>query len=209
MDSVKTGNFIKQLRNQQNLTQKQLADKLGCTDKAVSRWETGKGFPDVSYLLDLAEILNVGVNEILIGEKIGKGNLEQINNAIIVNTMSDSNKKINKLKIAVFILLCVLLISAYYIPVAIMTPSDTMGVIFFHIIGSFVISFFTGFVNLKIKWLFPIFCFVCYFPMMFIFESMDLVYYALFFIALGYVTQLIATGVQWLFSVLKSKIKKK
>lgn len=60
MDSVKTGNFIKQLRNQQNLTQKQLADKLGCTDKAVSRWETGKGFPDVSYLLDLAEILNVG-----------------------------------------------------------------------------------------------------------------------------------------------------
>ena len=201
MDSVKTGNFIKQLRNQQNLTQKQLADKLGCTDKAVSRWETGKGFPDVSYLLDLAEIL--------IGEKIGKENLEQINNAIIVNTMSDSNKKINKLKIAVFILLCVLLISAYYIPVAIMTPSDTMGVIFFHIIGSFVISFFTGFVNLKIKWLFPIFCFVCYFPMMFIFESMDLVYYALFFIALGYVTQLIATGVQWLFSVLKSKKKKK
>ena len=74
MDPIKTGKFIKELRTQKKLTQKGLAEKLGCSDKAISRWETGKGFPDVTYLLDLSEILEVNVNELLLGNRINKEN---------------------------------------------------------------------------------------------------------------------------------------
>ena len=59
MDLNKTGLFISAMRKQKDMTQKDLADKIGITDKAVSRWETGKGFPDVSLLTPLAEALGV------------------------------------------------------------------------------------------------------------------------------------------------------
>ena len=57
MDSNKTGLFIAELRKQKGYTQKELAEKLMVTDKAVSRWETGKGFPDTSLLRNLSNIL--------------------------------------------------------------------------------------------------------------------------------------------------------
>lgn len=64
MDCEKIGNFIRQNRNAKKLTQKQLADKLCVTDRAVSRWERGVGTPDISLLVALGEILGVSVNEI-------------------------------------------------------------------------------------------------------------------------------------------------
>ena len=57
MDSFKTGEFIKSLRIEKGLTQKELAEALNCTDKAISRWETGKGFPDIVFLAPLANAL--------------------------------------------------------------------------------------------------------------------------------------------------------
>lgn len=54
MDNQKFGAFVARLRKEQNLTQKELADRLNVTDKAVSKWETGKGFPDVKLLEPLA-----------------------------------------------------------------------------------------------------------------------------------------------------------
>lgn len=68
MDIEKSGKFIAICRKKRGLTQKELAEKLGVTDKAVSRWETGKGFPDVSLLIPLAEVLDVSVSDILCGE---------------------------------------------------------------------------------------------------------------------------------------------
>ncbi|MDR0220022.1 MAG: helix-turn-helix domain-containing protein [Lachnospiraceae bacterium] len=68
MDLIKTGVFISAMRKQNGLTQAELAEKIGVTYKAVSRWETGRGFPDVSILLALSEALNVSVLELLIGE---------------------------------------------------------------------------------------------------------------------------------------------
>ncbi len=70
MNIVKIGEFIKEQRTALGLTQKQLAEKLGCTDKAVSRWETGKGLPDMSFIIPLSKELSVSVNELLNGEKI-------------------------------------------------------------------------------------------------------------------------------------------
>lgn len=69
MDIQKTGAFIQSERKALELTQKELAQKLGCTDKAVSRWETGSGLPDAALLLSLSEIFGVSVNEILLGER--------------------------------------------------------------------------------------------------------------------------------------------
>ena len=68
MDAKKTGLFICLLRKQKGMTQAELAGRIGVTDKAVSRWETGKGFPDISLLPPLAEALGTSVTELLAGE---------------------------------------------------------------------------------------------------------------------------------------------
>ena len=70
MNSKKVGSFIKSQRQELGFSQKELAEKLYITDKAVSKWETGRGFPDISALEPLSKILNVSINEILNGEKI-------------------------------------------------------------------------------------------------------------------------------------------
>ena len=70
MDQVKIGKFIASCRKKQEMTQAALAEKLGITDRAVSKWETGKSLPDSGIMLELCELLNINVNELLSGEKI-------------------------------------------------------------------------------------------------------------------------------------------
>ena len=70
MNNYVTGATIKRLREKQNLTQAQLAKKLTVSDKTVSKWETGKGFPDISLIEPLAQVLGVSVLELLSGEAI-------------------------------------------------------------------------------------------------------------------------------------------
>lgn len=70
MDNYITGNTIKLLREKENMTQKQLADKLGVSDKTISKWETAKGYPDISMLEPLALSLNISVIELLSGDCI-------------------------------------------------------------------------------------------------------------------------------------------
>ena len=69
MDLKKTGSLIAQQRKSKNLTQRELAELLGVTDKAISRWETGTGFPDVSILEQLAKALDLTITEIVNGER--------------------------------------------------------------------------------------------------------------------------------------------
>ena len=82
MDQIKIGKFIAACRKEQKLTQLQLADRLGITDKAVSKWERGIAMPDTSIMLDLCEILEINVNELLSGEKITMENKHQKNEGI-------------------------------------------------------------------------------------------------------------------------------
>ena len=70
MDQVKIGKFISSCRKEAGLTQAALADRLGITDRAVSKWETGKSLPDASIMIELCKILNIDVNELLTGEHI-------------------------------------------------------------------------------------------------------------------------------------------
>ena len=70
MDNVQFGAFVAQLRKERNMTQKELADALHVTDKAVSKWETGKGFPDMKLLEPLARALGVSLVELMRGERL-------------------------------------------------------------------------------------------------------------------------------------------
>ena len=72
LDQEKTGNYIAEKRKQLGMTQKQLAEQVGLTDKAVSKWERGKSVPDSAMIADLCGILHISVNEFLSGEDIGK-----------------------------------------------------------------------------------------------------------------------------------------
>ena len=70
MDQVKIGKFIADRRKNANYTQMQLAEKLGITDRAISKWETGKSLPDSSIMLQLCSLLDITVNDLLSGEVV-------------------------------------------------------------------------------------------------------------------------------------------
>ncbi len=72
MDQIKIGKFIADMRKEQNLTQRQLADKLDISDRTISKWECGKGMPEVVLMLPLCEALNINVNELLSGERLSE-----------------------------------------------------------------------------------------------------------------------------------------
>lgn len=77
MDQNKIGKFIAERRKGLNMTQKDLAEKLGVTDRAVSKWETGRCMPDLSLLQPLSRNLKVGVNDLLSGEKVSEKELRK------------------------------------------------------------------------------------------------------------------------------------
>lgn len=112
MDCEKIGNFIRQNRNAKKLTQKQLADKLCVTDRAVSRWERGVGTPDISLLVLLGEILGVSVNEILLGEKIDNITKEQ-SDKILIDSISMYRK--NDFKILIDRIFLIVIMAAFFI----------------------------------------------------------------------------------------------
>lgn len=77
MDQIKIGSFIARCRKEKKLSQAELAEKLNISDRAVSKWETGKNMPDSSIMLELCEILGITVNELLCGEKIDRESAEK------------------------------------------------------------------------------------------------------------------------------------
>lgn len=103
MDNQKFGDFIKKLRKEKGLTQKELGDKLNITDKAISKWERGLSFPDITMLNTLSDFFEVDVSELLNGEKgiKDKANVEvSIKEAIekYKNIEEKRKNKLNKIK---------------------------------------------------------------------------------------------------------------
>ena len=93
MDQIKIGKFIAACRKEQQFTQLQLADKLGITDKAVSKWERGIAMPDTSLMLELCEILQINVNELLSGEKISMEDKNQKNEKLMLDMAKEIAQK--------------------------------------------------------------------------------------------------------------------
>ncbi|MBE6819674.1 MAG: helix-turn-helix transcriptional regulator [Ruminococcaceae bacterium] len=121
-DKITVGKFIAEQRKLRSLTQKQFADKLGVTDKAVSRWETGKGYPDIETLVEIANVFNVSVNDILSGkinmpeEKESEADKNII--AVLYETQKEKLKGLKRLiitAVAFSFIICVIFPSLYLI----------------------------------------------------------------------------------------------
>ncbi|MCR5600434.1 MAG: helix-turn-helix domain-containing protein [Ruminococcus sp.] len=97
MDQIKIGKFISQMRKEKGLTQKQLGEELLISDKTVSKWETGKGLPEVSLMLPLCEKLGINVNELLTGERIPDEDYKKKAEENIMNIMREKEENIKKI----------------------------------------------------------------------------------------------------------------
>jgi len=98
MDQQKIGKFILELRKEKNMTQMELANLLGVTDRAISKWENGRGMPDLSLIKPLCNILDITINELLSGEKISKKEYQDKFEENVLNTINYSQKQIKKAK---------------------------------------------------------------------------------------------------------------
>ena len=90
MDTIKIGNFLAELRKEQRLTQEALGEKLGVTNKTVSRWENGNYLPPVEMLQELSKLYNISINEILCGERIAEENYQAKAEETITGILSGS-----------------------------------------------------------------------------------------------------------------------
>ena len=109
MNQEKIGRFIAELRKEKKMTQINLANKLGITDRAISKWENGRGLPDLSLLTPLCEILDVSINELLSGSRLDKKDYQEKLEENIINTIDYTNKKIKKTKKIFVIILSVII----------------------------------------------------------------------------------------------------
>lgn len=94
MDQIKIGRFIAELRKEQNMTQSALAERLGITDRAVSKWENGRGLPDVSLMKPLCETLGISVTELLNGERTKEEVTVTKTEETVYEVLSDREKQI-------------------------------------------------------------------------------------------------------------------
>ena len=109
MNQEKIGKFIAKCRKDKTLTQGELADKLNISNKAISKWETGRGMPDASIMLELCAYLGITVNELLSGEKLEEEEYKEKANENIINIAKESekNKKV-KNKIIIFLTIVII-----------------------------------------------------------------------------------------------------
>ena len=110
MDQIKIGKFIADERKTKKYTQRELADKLGISDKTISKWERGNGFPEVSLLLPLCNELNITVNELLSGERLQEVDYKKKAEENMVNLVKEAQE--NKKKIVMSALVATLVIIA-------------------------------------------------------------------------------------------------
>ncbi len=112
MDQSKIGRFISECRKEKNFTQAQLAEKLGITDRAVSKWETGKSMPDISIMLDLCGTLGININELLTGERLTQDEYqrkaeENMLDILIGKNKSKTERIISGIIVAAFFIIAV------------------------------------------------------------------------------------------------------
>ena len=110
MDQIKIGRFIAETRKAQNFTQRQLADILSISDKTVSKWECGKGLPEVSLMLPLCSTLNITVNDLLSGEKVSESSYQKKAEENMLDLMKENAE--NKKRMALSIICGVITIIA-------------------------------------------------------------------------------------------------
>lgn len=217
MDNKIIGEFIKKQRTVKNLTQKHLAEKLGVTDKAISRWETGKGVPDVSLLIPLSNALEVSVHEILLGEKIEEEQKIEKYEETIVNTLTTNKKQISSLHKIIYALFVAVEVVAIYGFTIGADPADAMGLLLgLAFIVTPLVSLLLGLTNIsfKLKAIFPWIVLISFFPSNYLYWSEDQAFevgimYGLAHLIFSYLSVITGTGIVKLISVIISKAKEK
>lgn len=129
MDQIKIGKFIAERRRSVSLTQMQLAEKLSVTDRAVSKWETGKSLPDSSIMLELCDILKITVNDLLCGEVVSMENYnKEMENKLVemVREKEESDRRLLRMEILTGIV-CVLPLAAAAIIVEAVPMEEWLG----------------------------------------------------------------------------------
>lgn len=123
MDQIKIGKFIAAARKAHGMTQKQLAERLLISDKTVSKWERGKGLPEVGLMLPLCELLEITVNDLLSGEKISENNYQKKAEENMMSLMQENQENKKHLALSVIcgvitiIAVCALVVIAAYMPI--------------------------------------------------------------------------------------------
>ena len=107
MNQEKIGKFISKCRKDKKMTQSELAEKLGVTDKSIGNWENGRNMPDLSLFKPLCDVLGITINDLLSGEKISKDKYQERFEENIVNTIDYSTKRINKYSNVIGLLLVI------------------------------------------------------------------------------------------------------
>lgn len=105
MDQIKTGKFIAAMRKEKGLTQRQLADNIGVSDKTVSKWECGKGMPELSLMLPLCNALDINVNELLTGERLTESEYKERAEQNMINLVKEREESKKKIIIAIVVAL--------------------------------------------------------------------------------------------------------
>ncbi len=119
MDQIKIGQFIAELRKEQKMTQLDLATKIGVTDRAISKWENGRGLPDMSLITPLCETLQISIDELLKGERIENSQKLAAAHENLINILNERERERRKGKIR--LLISVLLTVAIFLSVM-LTP---------------------------------------------------------------------------------------
>ncbi len=125
MDAKKTGELIATLRKEKGMNQKDLADKLGVTNKAISRWETGRGYPDIEILPVLAETFEISVQELLNGERMLETHKTSVVEPVVVSVCEYAGEQKKKMNRTILLLIAVvgfLLISMVVMFVKVVLP---------------------------------------------------------------------------------------
>lgn len=123
MDQIRIGKFIAAARKARGMTQKQLAERLSISDKTVSKWERGKGLPEVALMLPLCEALQITVNDLLSGEKISENNYQKKAEENMMSLMQENQENKKHLALSVIcgvitvIAVCALVVIAAYMPI--------------------------------------------------------------------------------------------
>ena len=148
MNQEKIGKFIAKMRKEKKLTQAELAEKLGVTDKSVGNWDNGRNMPDLSMFKPLCDELEITINDLMSGEKISKEKYQEKFEENIVNTINYSNKKIKKANtnMAIVLLVVGLIITVSAIMIF---PSESSWGSIYSVFGSIV--FVIGISKITIK----------------------------------------------------------
>ena len=140
MNLLKIGQFIAEQRKKNGLTQMQLAEKLNITDRAVSKWETGKSLPDSSIMLELCQILNISVNDLLHGEVVTVDNYNKETEKLLIEMVKqkeETDKKLLSLEILIGTLSVIILVGFCFVA-AYFQMEDWLRIVF--IVLGFVIG---------------------------------------------------------------------